>query len=104
LNRKAAIAMLATARQTRRAMPRPGPEPDESTYLGRIAKRLKGLREQAGLDSDDAAAAITRAGYEVSAGTIYRWERGETQPHVAALPAIATAYKLSSSRIVLPNE
>lgn len=100
------MASGATLTDNRRAtkMPRPALEPDESEYLGRVAKRLKLLREQAGLDSDGAALAITRAGYEVSAGTVYRWERGETQPHVAALPAIAAAYRLSSSRVVLPNE
>jgi DNA-binding XRE family transcriptional regulator len=85
-------------------MPRPQNEPDPSTYLGRVAKRLKKLREQVDMDTEKAAEAITRAGYEVSAGTVYRWERGDTQPHVEAIPAIAKAYRLSSSRLVLPLE
>lgn len=85
-------------------MPRPATEPDDSEYLGRVAKRLKELRERAGLDADEAASAITRAGYQVKSSSVYRWERGETQPHFSALPAIAKAYRLSTCRLVLPNE
>jgi transcriptional regulator with XRE-family HTH domain len=95
---------MAVAMKNGRAMARPPVEPDESEYLGRVAKRLKGFRERAGLDADQAALAITRYGYEVTPGTVYRWERGDTQPHLEAFPAITKAYRLSSIRLILPNE
>lgn len=82
---------------------RPAKEPDAGTYLGRVALRLKKLRTDAKLDHERAAKAITKAGYEVSESTIYRWEQGRTQPHIEALPAVAEAYGVSA-RTVLPNE
>lgn len=86
------------------SMARPAHEPDPDTYFGRIALRLKSLRLAANLDPERAAAAITKAGYDVSAPTIYRWEQGRTQPHVEAFPAVAKAYGLKSVRMVLPTE
>lgn len=97
--------MLKTKlRKTKMAgsMPRPASEPDVKTYLGRVALRLKLLRQAAKLGHDEAADKITKAGYEVTTSTIYRWEQGKTQPHVEALPAIAKAYRLKSGRLVLP--
>lgn len=86
------------------SMPRPPQEPDESTYFGRVALRLKHLRKAAKLDHEHAAGAITKAGYGVTASTIYRWEQGRTQPHVEAFPAIAKAYRLKTIRDILPKE
>ena len=85
-------------------MARPPKEPDDSTYFGRIALRLKALRIAANFDHDKAADRITKAGYSVAVSTVYRWEQGKTQPHVEALPAIAKAYGVSSLRYVLPAE
>lgn len=96
--------MTVATNETKRAMGRPAPEPDQSAYLGRLAAHLRAIREAAGLEADDAAAAITRAGYQVTPGTVYRWERGDSQPHAEAYPAIAKAYRLKSIRLILPNE
>lgn len=94
--------MTTATRQTNRAMARPTKEPDPSSYLGRVALRLKNLRVAAGLDHAAGALRITAAGYDVSESTIYRWEQGRTQPHLEAIPAIAKAYGVSI-RVVLPN-
>jgi transcriptional regulator with XRE-family HTH domain len=83
------------------SMPRPATEPDPDSYLGRVAMRLKALREAAGLEPDEAATKISRAGYKVGMSTVYRWEQGRTQPHIEALPAIAKAYGVTA-RVVLP--
>src|SRR5262245_44778837 len=73
-------------------VPRPTDEPSDETFLGRIARRLKSLREGRGFDQEQAAKEISKAGYPVGASTVYRWEQGKTQPHLEALPAIARAY------------
>lgn len=86
-----------------RTMPRPPSDPDPDTYLGRVAMRLKKLREAARLEPEKAAERITANGYAVSESTIYRWEQGKTSPHVEALPAIASVYGVHV-RTVLPAE
>jgi DNA-binding XRE family transcriptional regulator len=99
--------MLKTKRRTTKmggSMPRPTLEPDDATFIGRVALRLKHLRKAAKLDHAHAATAISKAGYDVTTSTIYRWEQGRTQPHVEAFPAIAKAYHLKSTRDVLPKE
>lgn len=96
--------MVAVARENRRAMARPLRAPDDSTYLGRIAVRMKALRIAAGLEHEAAAKAISDAGWPVSVSSIYRWEQGRGVPHYAALPAIAEAYGVDSPRTVLPRE
>lgn len=79
-------------------------EPDESSYEGRFAARLKSLRIAAGLDHERAAAAITRAKYTISKSSVYRWEQGGgTTPPIEAFPAIAEAYGVSV-RALLPTE
>lgn len=82
-------------------VPRQPDEPSDETYLGRVARRLKALRLEAGLDQTQAAKEISKAGYEVTASTVYRWEQSKTQPHLQALPAIAIAYGVNP-RAVLP--
>lgn len=95
--------MTVATNETKR-MPRPAPEPDTDTYLGRLAAHLIALRKEAGLEADDAVAAITKAGYQITTSSLYRWERGDSQPHAEAYPAIAKAYRLKSTRLILPNE
>ncbi|MCI0537694.1 MAG: helix-turn-helix domain-containing protein [Verrucomicrobiales bacterium] len=84
-------------------MARPIRGPDESTYLGRLAARLKALRLKCGYDHKQAAAAITKAGWSVSVPTIYKWEQGRAFPHYIALPYIAKAYGVEP-RAILPKE
>lgn len=83
-------------------MGRPPKPPESDSYLGRVALRLKTLREAAGMEPEQAAKAITKAGYPVTESTVYRWEQGKTHPHLEALPAIAKAYGMTA-RTVLPT-
>jgi hypothetical protein len=96
--------MVAVASKNRRVMARPTRGPDESTYTGRFAARLKALRVKAGFDHKQAAEAITKAGWPVSVPTIYKWEQGRAFPHYVALPFVAAAYGLESPRAVLPRD
>lgn len=79
-------------------------EPDSSDYLGRLAIRLRMLREKSGLTGEQAAEAITKAGFFVAMRTYYGWESAARQLPVIALPAIAKAFRLKSARMVLPDE
>jgi DNA-binding XRE family transcriptional regulator len=84
-------------------MPRPPNEPDDKAWSGRVARRLKALRVAAKLDVESAAAAISKAGYEITDRGLYKWEQGRTMPHLEALPAIARAYRIAV-RSILPRE
>lgn len=96
--------MVLAASKTGRAMARPIRGPDEATYLGRLAARLKALRLRQGYDHKEAAAAITKAGWPVSVPTIYKWEQGKAFPHYMVLPFVAKAYGVDSPRSILPRE
>lgn len=84
-------------------MARPASEPDESTWHGRVAVRLRALRLLAKLDVERAAVAITKAGYEIAPPTLYKWEQGRSTPNLDALPAVAKAYGVPA-RSVIPKE
>jgi transcriptional regulator with XRE-family HTH domain len=79
-------------------------DPDHSSFAGRFAARLRMLREKAKLTPEEAARDISKAGYTVSAPTIYRWEQGNSAPHIEAFPAIAEAYQLKTVRVLLPDD
>lgn len=64
-------------------------EPDAETYRGRVSRHWIQLR--AGRDVEAVAAAVRKAGVKCSRATYYNWESGETDPPIAALPAIAKA-------------
>lgn len=83
-------------------MARPANEVDVSTYSGRLAQRMKTLREKAGISTDQAAEAITAAGFTVATRTYYGWEAGSRQPPLDALPSIATALGQKTVRTLLP--
>lgn len=68
------------------SMPRNANDPDEQSYSGRVAARLKELRLSKGKDIDDLAATLG-----VSAKTVYQWESGRSSPQYDKLPAIAAA-------------
>lgn len=79
-------------------------KPNRSTYLGRVAARLRELREQAGYTSAAKfAEAITNAGYEVHGQTVYGWEIGTSSPHVGAMPAITKALQIPIAEILPPR-
>lgn len=62
-------------------------EPDQTTYVGRFAARLRELRQAAGLTQKEAA---ERLGFPQA--VISRWETGERSPTLKQLPAIAKIY------------
>ncbi len=78
-------------------------QPDQSTFVGRFAARLRLLREKTGMTGEQAADAITKAGFEVASRTYYGWESGGRQPPLSALPAIAAGLGQKSVRQVLPE-
>ena len=71
-------------------------EPNVGTYRGRCAKRLKELRERAGMPVEAVAKALG-----VSYGAVYRWERGEADPKIEQLAELAHLFGLKSPRNVL---
>jgi transcriptional regulator with XRE-family HTH domain len=79
-------------------------KPDESTYSGRFAARLRMLREKAGLTVEEMVAAMAENGYEIAARSLYHWEQGGSSPPINALPAIAIVLKVKSPRYLLPQE
>lgn len=76
---------------------------DESTYSGRLAVRIRALRNEAGMDVDTLAKAVTKKGYKVGTSTLYHWENGTLQPQLDALPALAKALKVDLLTL-LPSE
>lgn len=83
----------------------PAPKaPDESTYSGRFAARLRALREKAGLTGQQAAEAIRQAGYELGERSYYNWESGKASPPIDAFPVLAKVLKQASPRTLLPTE
>ena len=79
-------------------------QPDDSTYSGRFAARLRALREKAGFTGEQAAAAITSSGFTVAMRTYYGWESGPNQAPLNAFPAIAAAFGVKRIRDLLPTE
>lgn len=83
----------------------PAPKkPDESTYSGRFAARLRMLREKAGLTIEEMAAALGVAGHETAVRTLYHWEAGRREPPVKAYPSLAAVLKQKSPRTLLPEK
>ena len=74
-------------------------EPDVSTYSGRCGKRLRELRERAGLSVEEVAQALG-----VSYGAVYRWEAGKADPKLDYLPKLARLFGIKSPRNVLAPE
>ena len=79
-------------------------QPDQSTYSGRFAARLRELREKTGMTGQQAAEAIAKAGYKVAQRTYYGWEIATSTPPLDAFPAIAYAFKVKKVRDLLPVE
>ena len=79
-------------------------QPDQTTYAGRFAARLRTLREKAGLTVDQLATAVSESGHDVAARSIYNWEQGKSSPPVNAYPPLAIALKLKNVRTLLPED
>jgi transcriptional regulator with XRE-family HTH domain len=81
----------------------PAPKaPDESTYSGRFAARLRSLREKTGLSAEAFADAIISEGHVITSRTYYRWESGQSEPPLNVYPVLAKLLKLKSARMLLP--
>lgn len=74
-------------------------EPDQTTYSGRFAVRLRSLREKAKLSPEQVSEALS-----VSLAAIYHWESGRSRPDVEYYPILAKLYKISSPRTLLPEK
>ncbi len=62
-------------------------EPDQTTYGGRFAARLRELRQAAGLTQAEAAKRLGVPQHAIS-----RWETAVCSPSLKQLPAIAKVY------------
>ncbi len=65
-------------------------QPDQSTYSGRFAARLRSLREKRKLTVQEAAAMVRNAGHELTDRAYYNWESGKYAPPINVLPALST--------------
>ena len=74
-------------------------EPDTRFYAGRLAARLRMLREKAGYTPQEIAEAM---GVK-SLRTIYDWESGHSQPQITQLPLLAEIYGIEI-RTILPKK
>lgn len=99
LNRPNRANRLAGSSESR-TVPKPKKEADQSRYSGRLAKRLRTLREAAAISPDDLAAKLTKAGYPVSSPTLYAWERGSIQVQLDALPYLARAFRVPVAELM----
>ncbi|MFO0939865.1 MAG: helix-turn-helix transcriptional regulator [Pirellulales bacterium] len=82
--------------------PAPKP-PDQDSYSGRFAARLKSLREKAGLSVPQITEALRSNKYTLGDRTYYQWESGRSMPPIDAFPALAMALNLKSPRLLLPQ-
>ena len=76
----------------------PKREPDQTTYAGRFAARLRELRQAAGLTQKEAAERLGLSQHVIS-----RWETGEHSPALRQLPAIAKIYGDIPAEKFFPN-
>lgn len=84
-------------------MSRPQKRPDESKFSGRLAARIRFLREKQGFSIDDFQVAIHATGLPVGKSTVYAWENGNASLNPDHLPFIAEALGVSV-RTLMPNE
>lgn len=78
--------------------------PDESTYSGRFAARLRMLREKTGMTGMQFSDAIRNEGYKIGQRTYFDWETGRTTPPLEAFPILAKLLGMKSPRTLLPAE
>ncbi len=77
-------------------------EPDVSTYSGRVAQRLRKLRDRAGLSVQEVLERMERHGYHLSVQGYYKWENGRAKVDLDAVPALAKALRLKSLKDLFP--
>jgi len=77
-------------------------EPDMSTYSGRLAARLRHLRELAGLSVSEVLEQLDAAGIKVAMSAYYSWEAGTRQVPLDIAPALAPIFGLKHPRSLFP--
>lgn len=80
-------------------MSRKRKEVDTSTYGGKFAVHLRGLREKAGLSIEELA---EKSG--IPKGTIYNWEAGRKTPVNEQFPELAKALNIKIQKLLPNNE
>ncbi len=83
--------------------PAPRP-PDEASYSGRFAARLRMLREKTGMTGMEFSQAIRDEGYALGQRTYFDWETGRTTPSLDVFPILTQLLKLKSPRSLLPEK
>lgn len=78
-------------------------EPNSTTYSGRLAVRIRELRDKKGWTTDEFAERLNRAGWETTPANVRHWENGTSRPNLDALPFIAEALGVKV-RNLLPME
>lgn len=79
-------------------------EVDMTTYSGRIAAKIRALREDAGLSVEEVVKNMAKNGYSVSVPTFYKWENGERKFNLDAIPAFAKAMKIKNLQSIFPEK
>lgn len=81
-------------------MGRPSKQPDQSTYRGRLAARIRARRESLGLAVADVEARLKAAGTPISSHALYKYETGERPVTADDLPALAKALATSIHKLI----
>jgi transcriptional regulator with XRE-family HTH domain len=74
-------------------------EPDQKTYSGRCATRLRWLREKSGLTVEEVAKIMG-----VNRSSVYHWETGHAFPKVDQLPLLAKTLNQKSPRYLFAEK
>ncbi len=77
----------------------PRKEPNLRSYSGRCGRRLRELREKAGLTVEQLAAKLG-----VSWRAVYYWETGRVTPKWDHYPKLARLFGIRSPRNLLPED
>ena len=78
--------------------PRPRKKLDLDTFEGRVAWRLRALRNRANLSVEEMAEKLG-----VTGQCVYDWEIGRSQPKISLLPKIAEVLGIKGLRNILPT-
>jgi len=73
------------------------------SYSGRFAKRLRKLREDAGLTVAEVVERMSKQGVEISDKTYYHWEGSRSDPKLDFFPVIAKALKVKNTQDLFPK-
>lgn len=77
---------------------RPRGEPDQATFVGRLAAVIRTRRERAKLTPAEVCKRL-----KIGASTYYRWESGERPPRTEDLPALAAALGCTVRQLMPPD-